>query len=37
MMVQSILKANPFSGHLFAFCDRMASLIKLLWWHGTGL
>ena len=37
MLVQSVLKADPFSGHLFAFRGRKASLVKMLWWDGTGL
>lgn len=37
MLVQEVLKADPFSGHLFAFRGRKASMIKLLYWDGTGL
>lgn len=37
MLVQAVLKADPFSGHLFAFRGRKANLIKILWWDGTGL
>jgi transposase len=37
MLVQGVLKADPFSGHLFAFRGRKANLIKILWWDGTGL
>ncbi len=36
MLVQGVLKADPFSGHLFAFRGRKANLIKILWWDGTG-
>jgi transposase len=37
MLVQEVLKEDPFSGHLFAFRGRKASTIKLLYWDGTGL
>lgn len=37
MLVQGVLKTDPFSGHLFAFRGRKANLIKILWWDGTGL
>lgn len=37
MLVQGILKQDPFSGHLFAFRGRKANLIKILYWDGTGL
>lgn len=37
MLVQDVLEQDPFSGHLFAFRGRKASLIKILYWDGTGL
>ena len=37
MLVQQVLKADPFSGHLFAFRGRKADTVKLLYWDGTGL
>ena len=37
MLVQGVLKSDPFAGHLFAFRGRRANLIKILWWDGTGL
>jgi hypothetical protein len=37
MLAQGVLKADPFSGHLFAFRGRKANLIKILYWNGTGL
>ncbi len=37
MVVQSILKQDPFCGHLFAFRGRKANLMKILFWDGTGL
>jgi transposase len=36
-MVQSALKENPFSGHVFVFRGRRGDLIKMLWWDGDGL
>ena len=37
MLVQGVLKEDPFSGHLFAFRGRQATLIKILFWDGNGL
>src|SRR3990172_11716622 len=37
MLVQSILRLDPFSGHLFVFRGRKANLIKIVYWDGTGL
>ncbi len=37
MLVQEVLQGDPFSGHLFAFRGRNATMIKLLYWDGTGL
>ena len=37
MMVQDVLKQNPFGGHLFVFRGKRADRIKVLWWDGTGL
>jgi len=36
-MVQTALKENPFSGHVFVFRGRRGDLIKMLWWGGDGL
>ncbi|WP_145144492.1 IS66 family insertion sequence element accessory protein TnpB [Roseomonas gilardii] len=35
--VQTVLKADPFSGHLFLFRGRRGDLLKALWWDGQGL
>ncbi len=35
--VQSTLKADPLSGHLFVFRGRAGNRIKVLWWDGQGL
>jgi transposase len=37
ILVQEVLKQDPFSGHLFAFRGRKANLIKIVFWDGTGL
>ncbi len=37
MLVQGVLRQDPFSGHLFAFRGRRANLIKIVFWDGTGL
>ena len=36
MLVQGVLRQNPFSGHLFVFRGRKANLIKIVFWDGTG-
>lgn len=33
---REVLKADPLSGALFAFCNRRRNLLKLLYWDGTG-
>jgi transposase len=35
--VQMTLKADPFSGHVFAFRGRRGDLVKLLWSDGDGM
>src|SRR3546814_19988581 len=37
MLVEGVLKEDPFSGHLFAFRGRKANLIKIVFWDGNGL
>ena len=36
-LVQTVLRHDPFSGHVFAFRGRRGDLVKLLWWDGDGL
>ncbi len=36
-IVQTTLKEDPFSGHVFVFRGRRGDLIKVLWWDGDGL
>ena len=37
MLVQNVLRADPFSGHLFAFRGGKANLIKILFWDSHGV
>lgn len=37
MLVQGVLKQDPFSGHLVLFRGRQADLLKIVFWDGTGL
>lgn len=37
MLVENVLRADPFSGHLFAFRGRKANLVKIVFWDGNGL
>ena len=37
MLVQDVLRQDPFSGHLFVFRGRKANLIKMVFWDGTDL
>ena len=37
MLIQGVLRQDPFSGHLFLFRGRKANLIKIVYWDGTGL
>jgi transposase len=36
-LVQQVLLADPFCGHLFVFRNRRGDLIKVLWFDGQGL
>jgi transposase len=35
-LAQSVLKRDPFSGHLFVFRGRRGDLVKVIWWDGQG-
>jgi transposase len=37
VLAQEVLRADPFSGHLFVFRGRRGDLIKVLWHDGIGL
>jgi len=39
-LAESVLKQDPYSGHLFVFRGRRGDLVKIVWWefapvHGT--
>ncbi|WKY46608.1 IS66 family insertion sequence element accessory protein TnpB [Eubacteriaceae bacterium ES3] len=36
LIVREVLKEDPFSMHLFAFCNKRRNLIKILVWDQTG-
>jgi len=33
---QTVLKEDPFSGHLFVFRGRRGDLLKIIWWDQQG-
>ncbi len=33
-LVETVLKRDPYSGHLFVFRGRRGDLIKIIWWAG---
>jgi transposase len=35
--VRAVLEEDPLSGHLFVFCNRDRSRLKVLCWDGSGL
>ena len=35
-LAETILKEDPFSGHLFVFRGRRGDLVKVIWWDGQG-
>ena len=36
LIVEHVLKMDPFSTHLFAFCNKKQNLIKILVWDNNG-
>ena len=36
ILVEQALQLDPFSPHLFAFCNRKRDKIKILYWERTG-
>ena len=35
--VTRLLERDPLSGHLFVFCNRRRTRLKILFWDGSGL
>ena len=36
VVVSEKLELDPFSGHLFAFCNRKRNMLKILYWDRNG-
>ena len=36
LVIQAQLELDPFSGHLFVFCNRNRNIIKILYWDING-
>ena len=36
VLVEDVLESDPFSSHLFVFCNRVRDKIKILYWHNNG-
>lgn len=36
LLVSEQLNHNPFSGHLFVFCNRRRTILKILYWDRNG-
>lgn len=36
VLVQDVLKKDPFSGHLFVFCNKRGDKVKILYWDRNG-
>lgn len=36
LLVSEHLNLSPFSGHLFAFCNRKRNMVKILYWDRNG-
>ncbi len=36
IIVQESMRLNPLSGHMFVFCNRNRSIIKILYWDKNG-
>ena len=36
ILVEDYLQLDPFSGHMFVFCNRRKNMIKILYWDRNG-
>lgn len=36
ILVEDQMQLDPFSGHMFVFCNRRKNMIKILYWDRTG-
>ena len=36
VLVEGAMELDPFSGHLFAFCNRRRNIVKILYWDRNG-
>lgn len=36
VLAQDVLEKDPFSSHLFVFCNRLRDKINILYWHNNG-
>jgi transposase len=36
ILVSEQMELNPFSGHLFVFCNRQKNMLKILYWERNG-
>jgi transposase len=35
-LAETVLRADPYCGHLFVFRGRRGDLLKVIWWDGQG-